>query len=282
MQYLAKLEKKKWLYVVFFDIALIMAIGTLDYLTGYEFAFSIFYVLPIAIATWVLGKRYGIAFSVASALVWLWADVAGGNVYSHPTIPIWNTIIRLSFFVVIASLLVSLKSSLENEKKMARIDFLTGAANSRFFYDLLEREVLRLQRYGHPFTLVYMDIDNFKMVNDQFGHQAGDQLLREVVNYTRENLRKIDMTARLGGDEFAILLPETDSEAAQVVLAKLRDRLLEHVERNSWPVTFSIGALTCRAAPPGVDELIKMADDLMYSVKQNGKNGIQHFTYDGL
>src|SRR6185312_6159583 len=105
---------------------------------------------------------------------------------------------------------------------LARIDALTGVANGRTFYDLARVELCRFQRTGRPFTVAYLDLDNFKQVNDRLGHPAGDDLLRRVAQVLRDNTRVLDVPARLGGDEFALLLPETDAEDALPVLSKLR------------------------------------------------------------
>ena len=274
MDFRAILEKRSKLFWIVVGFALIGAIGILDFLTGYEFAFSLFYLIPISLLTWRLGQRAGIVASVASALVWLFTDVTAGNSYSHPFIYAWNTLIRLSFFVIVTLLL----KSLEHERELAQTDYLTGALNLRSFLDLVRMEIYRFQRYEHPFTIAYIDIDNFKTVNDEIGHTAGDQVLRAVVNQARTHMRKTDVVARLGGDEFALLLPETSPETAQVVLSKIRSGMLVGMQQNNWPVTFSIGVLTCIDAPPAPDELLRLVDELMYSVKRGSKNAIKYST----
>jgi GGDEF domain-containing protein len=130
--------------------------------------------------TWVSGSRIGIIASFISSLVWLAADAASGNTYSNPLIPFWNTLIRFSFFIIITLLLAALKDALGIEKEFARIDSLTGAVNSRFFYELAQMEIDRSQRYKHPFTLAYIDLDNFKTLNDQFGHQICEKAYAET------------------------------------------------------------------------------------------------------
>jgi diguanylate cyclase (GGDEF)-like protein len=282
MAILENLEKKSQLFKILLGFVLIGATGILDFLTGYEFSFSLFYVIPISFVTWLIGRRPGIFASFVSAFVWLWADVASGHNYVYPLLPLWNTLIRLSFFIIITLLLSALKKALEREKEMARTDYLTGAVNSRLFFKLVQTEIDRLYRYKHPFTLVCIDLDNFKSVNDQFGHSEGDHALRTVASYAKKHLRKIDVIARLGGDEFALLLPVTSQENARIALIKLQDGLVEEMQRNNWPITFSIGVLTCETAPPNTDVLIKMADDLMYSVKNSGKNAIEYFSYHRL
>jgi diguanylate cyclase (GGDEF)-like protein len=279
LNFLASLEKRSKLFVIAVGFALIGVVGVLDFLTGYEFAFSLFYLIPISLVTWLTGRRLGIVASLVSTLVWLISDVAAGNSYSHPLIYAWNTLMGFGFFVIVALLLSTLKSALEHEKELARTDSLTGAVNSRVFYDSLQTEINRSQRYKNPFTIAYIDLDNFKTVNDEFGHTTGDQVLRFVVDQVRKHLRKTDVVARLGGDEFALLLPETNQESAQVVLSKLQHDILAGMQQSNWPVTLSIGVLTCIDAPSEAEEVIRMVDDLMYSVKRNSKNGIKYTTY---
>ena len=279
MNILAILEKRSKPFWTVAGLALIGGLGFLDYVTGYELAFSLFYLIPVSLVAWRTDQRLGIIAALASALVWLAADVGAGNFYSQPFIYAWNTLIRLSFFVIPVLLLSTLKRTLEREKELARTDYLTGAANSRFFYDLLTMEIDRLQRFGRPFTLAYFDLDNFKIVNDRFGHLAGDDVLRTVVASAKKNLRRTDIMARLCGDEFALLLPETDQESARIAIAKIRGGLLMEMRRHDWPITFSIGVLTCSAAPDSTEELVKIADELMYQAKRDGKDAIRYSTY---
>jgi diguanylate cyclase (GGDEF)-like protein len=189
--------------------------------------------------------------------------------------------VRLGFFILVSFLLPALKER-EREKEIARRDDLTGAANRRQFFEVAQAELERFQRYQHPFTIVYFDIDDFKTVNDQRGHQIGDQLLCSVVNRAKLVLRKTDFLARLGGDEFVALLPETDAEAAHIVVSKLQHALLEEMHSNNWPATCSIGVMTYLDAHLTMDELINKADAVMYSVKKNGKNAIAYAIYAGL
>jgi diguanylate cyclase (GGDEF)-like protein/PAS domain S-box-containing protein len=170
---------------------------------------------------------------------------------------------------------VALKKAFEYEKELARIDPLTGAANQRSFYELAQREIERSRRYKYPFTIGYFDLDDFKAINDQFGHKVGDEILRAVVQYATGRLRKTDLFARLGGDEFAFLLVETGPELAQTIISKFQEDIFLRIQENSSPATFSIGVLTCIDASLALEEILKMVDDLMYSVKREGKAGIK-------
>jgi len=251
---------------------LIAGVGYVDYLTGYEISFSLFYLMPISLLTWFAGRRFGIAASIASALVWLMAEITTGQSYSHPAIYYWNSLVRFSFFIIFTLLIDTVEKMLKREKELSNIDYLTGAINVRLFTELLQSEIERSQRYEHTFTLAYLDLDNFKIINDQFGHSVGDQVLFTVVYHVKGLLRKTDAIVRLGGDEFALLLPETDQNAASSVISKIQFSLLDEMEKRNWPVTFSIGALTFLDTPNSSAEVIKLADDLMYSAKSQGKN----------
>jgi len=279
LKFLDSLEKRSKLSILAVGFALIGVVGILDFLTGYEFAFSLFYLIPISLVTWLTDQRLGIVASIVSTIVWIISDVASENPYSHPVIYAWNTFMGFGFFVVVTLLLSKLRSALEHERELARTDYLTGAVNSRVFYDLLQSEINRSQRYKNPFTIAYIDLDNFKTVNDELGHATGDQVLSFVVNQVRKHLRKTDVVARIGGDECALLLPESKQESAQVVLSKLHCDILSEMQKSNWPVTLSIGVLTCIDAPHTAEEAVRMADDLMYSVKRSSKNAIKYVTY---
>jgi diguanylate cyclase (GGDEF)-like protein/PAS domain S-box-containing protein len=167
-----------------------------------------------------------------------------------------------------------LKVALESEKNLSRVDFLTNISNRRAFTEILQKEAARSRRYKRPLTLAYIDLDNFKQVNDQLGHELGDELLRLVAQTICANIRGTDTLARLGGDEFALLLPETGEEAANAVVAKLRNVLLATAQARQWPVTLSIGLATFAKPGESVEQIVKVADDLMYAAKNEGKNRI--------
>jgi diguanylate cyclase (GGDEF)-like protein len=273
---LSERGKPFWLTVT---IALVPLFGLIDYLTGPEAAFGFFYLIPVSLAAWFVSFRYGSIIAVACAGAWYLADYLTGVPYTHQLIGVWNATSRFGFFVVVSWLLSALKRAFEREHALARIDYMTGAVNSRYFYELAQTEIKRLARYGGPFTVVYIDLDNFKAVNDRFGHNEGDTLLRKVVNEMKNQLRNTDVIARLGGDEFACLLPQTAQAQAKEVIDRMRRTIVKEMQEHSWPVTLSIGVLTCVDALPSVDAMIKTVDELMYSVKKTGKDNIAYSIY---
>jgi diguanylate cyclase (GGDEF)-like protein len=271
-------RQPRWLLTVL-AFMLVICMGIVDYLTGSELSVAVFYLLPILWAAWFANRWAGIIVSIASAATWLAADLITGGTYSHPIMPYWNATTRLVFFWVVAMLLSALKGRLEYEEELARTDALTGVANVRFFTELANMEISRARRYERSFTLVYIDADDFKDINDRFGHNAGDTLLRLLAEAMKAEVRATDMIARLGGDEFAILLPETGYEPAQEVIRKVHQRLLRTMAENGWAVTFSIGAVTFARPPASAVEMIRQADDLMYVAKHCGKDMVKHVEF---
>ncbi|HUJ19762.1 MAG TPA: GGDEF domain-containing protein [Nitrospirota bacterium] len=259
--------------------ALVLFFGFIDYGTGPDLSIFIFYLIPVFLSTWFVGISAGVLLSVVSAAAWSLADVLSRRTPSDVAIPYGNLIVQILFFLIVVYTLSALKASLEQEKQLARSDYLTGAVNSRYFTELAAAEISRSRRYYHPFTVVYMDVDNFKAVNDRFGHSIGDALLQQTVRTIRGQIRATDTIARVGGDEFILLLPETGIRTAITVLEKIRASLFDVMQERSWPVTFSFGMAAFDDPPESVDTMIKLADDLMYEGKNNGKNSIRYRTY---
>jgi diguanylate cyclase (GGDEF)-like protein len=273
LKFLGK-QSKSLLFAV--SLTLVLLIGVADYFASPDISLLVLFLLPIFIAVWFVGKRAGIVVSILSGAVWTAIVLVTPHQYAHPSIPYWNVITKLGFLLIFAHILAALKKVLEHERELARTDHLTGVANRRYFFELADREIKRSRRHERPFSVAYMDIDDFKVVNDRFGHSTGDRLLQTITETIRSNVRDIDSVARLGGDEFVILMPETDGESADTVVGRINESLLQVVRKNLWPVTVSIGVATWTSAPQTVDEMLRKADMLMYSVKSSGKNRIEH------
>lgn len=158
--------------------------------------------------------------------------------------------------------------------RLSYTDVLTGLANRRYFMDRLQAELVRQRRTQRPLTLVMMDVDHFKLVNDTHGHPAGDEVLATLAMLMRECVRNpTDLTVRLGGEEFAMVLPDATLREAHVVCARLHERLARHefmAEGQCFKVTVSMGLAQCHGQD--VEALIQQADRQLYSAKQGGRN----------
>ncbi|HUF00400.1 MAG TPA: GGDEF domain-containing protein [Anaerolineales bacterium] len=277
----AALENQSSLFWKWAGIITVGLLGVIDYLTGNEIVFSLFYLVPIILVTWSVNQEMGLFLSFLSGLMLLGAEIAAGETYSHPIIYFWNTLIRTVFYSFFSFLVSALHKSQKEERLAARTDFVTGAVNARYFNELLNLEVERIRRYPHPITVVFMDIDDFKLVNDLFGHKVGDEVLRSIAGELKSQLRKTDVVARVGGDEFALLLPSAHQPEAKMVISKVHANLKEAMTLRNWPVTFSMGVVTCLAPPYSTEQIINMADELMYEVKNSTKNDFHCATWDG-
>jgi diguanylate cyclase (GGDEF)-like protein len=260
-------------------MGLIAIIGIVDYLLGPKLSFAIFYLVPIALGAWWGGFAQGILLSAACAVTWQIGEISGGS-ESSSAIHLWNGTARFGIFVITSSLLSRLRLSLFLEKKLARSDPLTGAANGRTFYEAVSQTVERVLRAESPLTLAYLDLDSFKWLNDKLGHSAGDEALCDLVRTIHANIRATDLLARLGGDEFALLLPECGETDARAILERIQERFGQEMARKGWPVTLSMGAMTFPRPLRDVDAMVRRVDDLMYRAKKAGKNRIIYVVLD--
>jgi diguanylate cyclase (GGDEF)-like protein len=236
---------------------------------------SVFFLLPISFVTWFVSRRAGFVASVASAVIILGTNIALPMHASHPLVGYWNALIWLGFFLLMTLTVTRLKVLYLDEKQLSRLDNLTHIANRLAFYEMATAEKNRAQRFGQPITLAYVDLDGFKEINDLLGHEVGDKLLLWVARIMQRNIRQTDSAARMGGDEFALILPNTTKDAASRVLNKVLRKLNRRMQQNRWPVTFSIGAVTFLSVPESLQEMIKRADEAMYSAKARGKNRLE-------
>lgn len=254
-------------------LGLVLCVGIGDQLSG-SANFTLLYLAPIAFGTWRVGLRAGLALSAISAGVSFATDLQLATPLG-PGIMAWNLFVQLGVFLALALLLDALRSRLAFEQQAARTDPLTGIANRRDFLESAELELERTRRHLRPLTVAYLDLDDFKGVNDRFGHEAGDAVLRTVATTLREATRAVDSVARLGGDEFGLLLSETDGPTAETLVRRLQTTLADAIQERGWPVSFSLGVATFHRAPRSVDEMINRADALMYQAKRAGKAGVR-------
>jgi diguanylate cyclase (GGDEF)-like protein len=253
-------------------IVIFLTVAGLDYASGTLFSLSLMYCLPISIAAWRLGRNAGLIASVCSAIALIILNPKQVFTDAATLVMLWNFVVVACLFSLVAVLVAEVTRLLEKERMLARTDFLTGTHNRMAFMLEVDQEILRALRHGQSLSLIYIDLDEFKAVNDRLGHREGDRLLQAVGQTLLEAVRGIDCVARLGGDEFVVLLPNADSEAAAIVGPRLREILLLRMRQDLWPVTFSIGVLTCPIPPSSAEQLIHRADELMYRAKQGGKD----------
>lgn len=168
---------------------------------------------------------------------------------------------------------------LQRAEALSVTDDLTGLYNSRYLNQVLRRESKRASRSGRPLSLVFLDLDGFKSINDTHGHLSGSRALVEAAGVIRRCARETDVPARFGGDEFAVVLPDTGSEGAMAVAERVRERMFEHAflagDGLDIHLTASVGVATLPDVAASAEELIKAADTAMYAIKDSGKNGVR-------
>ncbi len=261
--------------IMAFGVGLTIVLTFVRVATAARFTFSLVLLLPAMAAAWYLGQRWGLAMAALAVAAWLFADLAAGA--AVPAFDAYvNAAVRALVFGLVALAIARLRDAHRELGALAYHDPLTGLANRRLFAMILEQERRRARRYRQPISVAYLDLDDFKPVNDRYGHLAGDQVLVAVAQSLRQALREVDFAARLGGDEFAILLPDCGVEPARTVVAKLRAAWQHLPACGDYGVGVSVGVATFEAAPRSVDEMLAAADRLAYAAKRAGKDATRH------
>jgi len=171
-----------------------------------------------------------------------------------------------------------LRQQKESAERLARTDPLTGLLNRRAFTELAEREIQRARRFGHPMSLLAIDLDRFKSINDNHGHAAGDAVLEHFARVASAQLRSLDVIARLGGEEFVIMLPGTDSQGAFHVAERMRQAIGDSVlqlEALALRYSASFGVAAFEPCQPGLDRWLARADAALYEAKAKGRNRVE-------
>lgn len=267
--------------VVVSAATLIVLLGLVDRALGRQVAFSAVYLLPLIVTGWRLrGHRNTvIAICALASSTWLAAELTANTML--PGIAAWNLASRFAIFFFIVRLLQALRSSLAAQRDLAERDPLTGVANPRSFEEKMRSALNSSQEKHHPISLVYLDLDDFKTINDTLGHSGGNEVLCSFASALNESTRETDTVGRLGGDEFAVILPSAGSTAAQGIMDNLLSRLqgsLREIDVDR-SITFSAGVVTFLVPPESLDEMINAADGLMYEVKRDGKAAYKHMTF---
>lgn len=272
---------KGHLIVFVLSLLSIVLIGYFDHKTGAHISMMLFYAVPILLSSKYCGRLEGVLVAISAASSWLIVNLVFRFPEESGVILSWNAFTRLGLFVLIAyavSLQTKLRLSLEREQMKANTDRLTGLLNKGAFRERVEDEMKRAQRYNHPLSLAFIDLDNFKQINDIHGHARGDKLLQNVSETITNAIRKTDFAGRIGGDEFTIFFPESDEEQVRKAIEKLVQELDIMTSQSGWQVTASIGVVSCIKISDTYDALLGKADKLMYVAKKKGKNSAEFAT----
>jgi diguanylate cyclase (GGDEF)-like protein len=174
-------------------------------------------------------------------------------------------------------LVLQLERAHERLRELTNSDPLTGSYNRRYFMEKLRAELERADRYGTPFSVAFVDIDDFKKINDRYGHLGGDEVLKGVAEACLAHVRQIDVFARIGGEEFAVLLPQTAGDDARQLMERLRAcvaKLRVDVADAAVCVTVSIGLASHTGQIREINALMRLADEALYQAKRQGKNQV--------
>lgn len=250
---------------------LLTLVAWVDHVGGLDLHLEAFYLLPVVVVAWICGRLNGWVTAALATVLWTLVDVGGFPVRIRYGRIVWNSAIEMAFFSGVSLLTSFVSRQAHQLQELAREDSLTGVANRRAFFAALSGLVDLAMRRPRVWTLVYIDVDEFKRVNDLLGHRVGDEVLRAVGGSLRTATRRTDVVGRLGGDEFAVLMPETDFRQAETAVRKLQAILDAVMKGGGWPVTFSIGVTTFLTVPPSPDAALAAADAQMYEVKRGRK-----------
>jgi len=245
--------------------------------TGADLRLGILYVVPVLLAASYDGLGWGIAFALATALLRFGVGIDQMPLDTSLQVRILNEAAYLTVVGVAIAGLSQLRRTQSQLRLLATHDPLTTVLNARAFASQLAQELGRNRRYGRPLALIYLDLDDFKKVNDAHGHATGDAVLRLVADAMRSAVRQADVVGRLGGDEFGLLMPETDGTVAHAVATRLAGGI-RTVFRGTPSVTASIGVVAVSGTEAGSDELLRKADQAMYEAKRAGKDRVIQVT----
>lgn len=254
-----------WILIV--CVWAVTLISIVDVLTGPQYFMTAVYLIPVSLAAWRTDwQRAGIValLSISGLLI---ADIIDPLDGVSTSAMLWNQATRFAAIIIIVLLITGLRESRRHAERMARTDVLTGIANLFAFREASVREIERSRRIGRPLTLLFLDIDDFKIVNDFHGHSTGDEVLRQIAETLCHATRSDDFVARVGGDEFVVLMPSTDALQAEAVIERVQRQLATITRPDGSPLTCSIGAATRDPRSSSINALLREADEAMYFAK---------------
>jgi diguanylate cyclase (GGDEF)-like protein len=253
-------------------ISMLLIIGTLRTKTDAEL--TSLALIPVLVIAWIGGKWNGIVMAFLAVAIWFTGDVLSAPQLGFPWIAWVNATTRFVTYGLVAILSAQIHLQFVKAYEYATTDSLTGLQNRRAFIDAGVSETERSKRYAHSLAVVFIDLDNFKQLNDAKGHDVGDMALQTVAKVLKNTLRSNDQITRLGGDEFAILLPEIEYEKAVETGHKISVAVNSALNDFS-PATGSTGIAWFGKVDCTFPAMLKAADKLMYEVKASGKGKIR-------
>jgi diguanylate cyclase (GGDEF)-like protein len=267
-------QEHRFLMVVLI-LLLCFCIAWIDYITGSEIRVYPLYFGPVMLAAYFTHLSIAMVFVLICSGLWVISNVYADTEFDHVLIWVWNTLIQGAALALVGYLVHNTRKNREKQQELARVDTLTGLPNIRAFNECTPQTIELCKRMALPVTIAYVDLDNFKTVNDTLGHNAGNTVLLKISDIMKSTLRTSDMLFRFGGDEFVALLPNTSDEAAKVALERLRQNIEAAMKSENFSVTASIGAVAFQSSPKNLEELVQAADRIMYVIKSSGKNRVQ-------
>jgi len=258
----------------------VFVVFIIDHVTGADVHVVSLYFVPLAFAGYRLGRMGASIASVLATYAWTLALYTTGTRYSQSIIWFVNFLTQGAAFLIVSLLVAKLAEALQKEQTLSRTDALTGLKNRQAFIEQASFALSLCRRYVRPVALAFIDLDNFKHVNDSLGHARGDAVLQSCGSMIAGSLRASDIAARFGGDEFVIFLPETGAENAMALLERIRNALDTSPDFRDVGVTASIGIVADETARSDIDELLKHADAQMYKIKRDCKNRVGLFCMD--
>lgn len=260
------------------NIALFLSIpliGLLDGIGDGRIRLTAFFLIPIMLVTWRVGRRAGYLTTFAALITLLVVSYIDKPKGTNNLLFAVDTGGRFISFFIIVAILSNLHSSFVQQKTKATRDALTTLYNRLGLQEILNVELEIARREMQPFAVFFLDCDNFKEVNDQWGHDLGDELLKTVALTLTSSIRRSDIACRLGGDEFVVYAGNVGEHESVRLISKIKTNLDAAMLNRQWPVTFSIGAAIFESPPDTLSELLRFADSLMYEAKKGGKDSLR-------
>lgn len=256
--------------VIAVNVVVVVVAAALDLKLEQRLNSLLLLAVPVGCVCWY-GTRKQAQYALLLAIGWSAYWVIGGDWIA------WlNRVLEVAAISAVWYGILLLRKAGEHERVLRQTDEVTDVFTRRYFLQKLNEEMTRSRRYQHCMTVIYFDISNFHEVNEAGGQAEGDHVLRQVATLVRDHLRNGDCIGRIGADEFAVLLPETDTEAGDYVISKLKQLLGKEARKNYWPIGFSFGAITFSVAPESMEEVLDALAEVMAYAKKDGKNHVRH------